>query len=239
MKKLIAGLMSIMLVLAMLSVGALAEEPVDVTGKWVLDRAETQGLTMDHTMLSSMGLEMTITLNEDGTAEGTVSIGQDATGTWSIEGNEVTISLGTPWVFTLTEDDELVTDQMGNGTMILVREGHETAPAEGESNPNPIGEDGDLTGLWTIAYAEYQGIRIPMSAMESKVDMTLQFEADGNVTVKVNGMEITGTWKLGEGTVDVEAAAQAFSFGIVDGNLTMDAGTGTIVFYRGVEAEQE
>ena len=85
-------LLSLLLVLAMmLGLTAFAEATVDYTGVWTLNRVETPGMTMDMSMLAQLGMNMTITINADGTMVMT-TLGVDENGTWAVTGTGISIA---------------------------------------------------------------------------------------------------------------------------------------------------
>ena len=84
MKKLV----SLIIALAMLClmVPAMAEETLP-TGEWYLISVSAEGTQVDPAVF---GMEMTLTLNEDGTC--TMVSEETEEGTWTFEGNTLTIT---------------------------------------------------------------------------------------------------------------------------------------------------
>lgn len=84
MKKLV----SLLLVLA-LALGCAAASADDVTGTWYATSVSSGGITVDP---SSIGMEMTLTLEADGTAS-MAAMGESMSGTWTMDGSTVTVTL--------------------------------------------------------------------------------------------------------------------------------------------------
>lgn len=83
MKKLASLILALLLAL-----GCAAVSADDVTGTWYATSVSMDGQTVDP---SALGMEMTLTLNNDGTACMTV-LGQEQPCTWSINGDTLTLS---------------------------------------------------------------------------------------------------------------------------------------------------
>ena len=176
MKKIFA----LLLTLAML-VGAVAlAEAADLTGTWYLNELNLDGVALSP---ASMGLEMTIVLNEDGTTTATYEgEGESETGegTWSVDGDVITITIeDDPYDFTLV-DGNLVSDDEDMG-MTFGRE-----KVEGETyEPAPAKEDAaleDYAGDWTAT-------KLGFGAMF--LDPSLVFGEDSDITAAIEGSTVT------------------------------------------------
>lgn len=104
MKKLVVLLMTLALVCAFV----LAEEAVDVTGVWYMVTSELDGVVYAP---DEVGIEVTLTLNEDGTGDMTNVGVQTLDGTWTMEGDVVTLQKG---------DKVIAKYQYENGTLHTV-----------------------------------------------------------------------------------------------------------------------
>ena len=153
MKKMTVALM--LLIIAALGMNALAVEIADVTGTWVLDHADMQGVVFDGAMLGFMGIDLTMTLSEDGTAT-IKAMEETIQGTWTIDGNVITVDMDGIQEFTLTEDGMLMTDMDGEGTLYLSRTGSQTPPeGSGSEGAEPSIEHKDRSqpedAIWVMA----------------------------------------------------------------------------------------
>ena len=153
MKKMTVALM--LLIIAALGMNALAVEIADVTGTWVLDHADMQGVVFDGAMLGFMGIDLTMTLSEDGTAT-VKAMEETIQGTWTIDGNVITVDMDGIQEFTLTEDGMLMTDMDGAGTLYLSRTGSQTPPeGSGSEGAEPSIKHKDRSqpedAIWVMA----------------------------------------------------------------------------------------
>lgn len=185
MKKLI----SMLLALAMCLMGLALAEAMDVTGDWYLNAIEAEGVQMDPALL---GLDMSITLNADGTAA-LSSFGNGADmGTWSISGSilAITDSVGDTMIAELI-GNELVIDETETigGSMILGREKQAPqgyVPAAVESAPALQ----DFEGTWTASLIDMLGMQMAMD----KIGMKLVLEIEGDkatVTSNESGADVS------------------------------------------------
>ena len=183
MKKVLSVVTALLVALTMLSAGALATpEPGDVLGIWYLTSIVYGDTAMNP---ADFGMEITLELNEDGTANmGTVGDDDVETGTWVIAGDQIIISTdGEDIEFTL-EDGNLIAEQ-DEGLMIFGRERPEFETYE----IVPIRTDAalaDFNGNWIafLAANEEEGLKFPAAALGFDVSLAIE---DGMVTVAAFG----------------------------------------------------
>lgn len=155
MKKLLAMLLALAM---LLGCTALAETTVDYTGTWVLTGAEADGVLMGPSMLSMLGLDMTLVVAEDGTVIMT-TMGMEETGTWALTENGIAISDGIETLEFVYQDEILATEQQG-AVMMLTREGaapaviEETTVATVLANVEPPA----FEGAWMLTSANTMGM---------------------------------------------------------------------------------
>lgn len=169
MKKLLA----ILLALALCMGFALAED-VDVTGTWYLNEMASGDMVVNP---AAMGMEMTMTLNADGTATVTQN-GDPTDGTWAMEeGNVVVTMEGDPMPFS-PEEGKLVVRESG---MTMTFEKEKAAVDTfvlGEAKTDAV--MADYIGTWNATLAEMMGMQLPMETL----GMSMQFcVEDGKVIV--------------------------------------------------------
>lgn len=170
MKKLVALLLALMLCL-----GVALAETADVAGVWYLNEMSDGEMTINP---ATLGREMTMTLNEDGTAAANDSMGEVTEGTWAVDGENVVITFdGDPVTFALV-DGNLV----GNQDETTMTFGKEKAEVEtfvlGEAKTDAV--MADYNGTWNATLAEMMGMQFPMETLE----MSMQFKVeDGKVIV--------------------------------------------------------
>lgn len=171
MKKRIVLLLAAMMVSALISVPVMAEE-ADLAGTWYALSMEQDGMQMDASVLAAMGMSITMTLNEDGTA--VLAMGdQETECTWEgqtliTEANELPMELN---------DGELTIDQNG-AIMIFSKE----APEITEFSMAPAVEDpelSDFNGSWNTVTYVMLGIPMPIK-LGASTEINLQIE-DGKV----------------------------------------------------------
>ena len=200
MKKLVS--MMLILCMACLMLPAMADE--EITGDWYLKIMKMGEQEYD---AAAMGYAVTMTLNEDGSVVMTVPGDDPASGTWTIEGDEITViandspakGMVSEGVFMLASEDGQV--------MIFTREAPETV-ALAEVIPAESAEE--FYGPWTIVYLDMEGRIMDIAAMGDEGAL---------VTISEETMEIAG-----EGTISgmlslIKMDAPAFA----DGMLTIQA----------------
>lgn len=164
-----------LLAAAMLCFGAMAEA-TDYTGKWVLTGVEMNGTRVSNTML---GLEMSLTLNADGTC--LYETADDAQpGTWAATETGITVTDegGAQDLFTYGED--MLSIVQSGVTLLMTREGAEPAIAAPKQYVKGTPRTGltlaDFNGRWVLVGAETGG----MFLTPDMVGMSLQIDlADG------------------------------------------------------------
>ena len=209
MKKILAILIAAVLALSTCGV-ALAEEAADSpVGVWYLQSMEQQeGMQMDATVLSSMGMTLTLTLNEDGTAVMNMS-GTEQEGTWTEDG---TLNFGeTPLTFSV-EDGQLQFEQNGSkavfGPEPAETKTYEITPAV----TDPALEDFNGNYKAVIYYA--MGMQLPMNVLG--VDFSLDIQ-DGKVAFTETDYDRENGYAV-SGTVEKEFTAEVAE----DGTLFVD-----------------
>ena len=166
-----------LLLLVALPVSAEADSLV---GTWVLSSVEAEGFAVAP---AELGLEMTITLQGDGSAEMAIPGVSTETGSWTVDGESLSItdSAGTPQVFTVGENGTFSAEANG-AVMIFAREGAELPAAEGEAQPAVLEEVtlADFDGEWTATHGVAMGVEVSLEMLGTQVDMSL---SDGSVTI--------------------------------------------------------
>ncbi len=171
MKKYLSAL--ILLLIFSLALPAHSES-LDCTGVWSLNSYEMDGMRLD---ASVFGMEMTLTINPDGSLSLEIPGSGTSTGRWEISGSTLKILAGEESIEATINGDELVTAADENGTsMIFGRERKNTA-----FQPAPARTDvtvSDFDGTWQ---ATSMGILGNLYPAES--DITLQI-SNGLVSVQ-------------------------------------------------------
>lgn len=157
MKKLISLVLA--LCLACMLIPALAED--DVTGEWYADM---------------MGVAVKFTINADNTFTMEVpGLGQTQEGTWKLEGEEITLTVG----------DQPEKGTFKDGVLSMTFGGQEVAlsrePIEGikVAEVNAEAKAEDFNGEWTLKYMGMQGLVVDLSAAGEQAESmpkTLKFE---------------------------------------------------------------
>ena len=159
MKKLFA----IIVVLAMLLSAAAFADSAEVVGTWNLNEIVLNGATMSP---ADLGAEMSITLNEDGTAEMKSNMSDDGneTGTWTLEGDQLTITDGSGSPATLTFADGKLTMSMGDeGSMIFTQDAAQEGYAPAAANAAATLED--YAGKWVAVKVGMDGRYFPAETL--------------------------------------------------------------------------
>lgn len=187
MKKMIAKLIAAVMLISTVSAGAvMADGEEDLIGTWYLQSLQMEEQTIDASLIAAMGAEMTLTLNEDGTASMTMGApsidNQEKKGTWTSDGSAVTMA----FVNDLDEESEIVfmvegeslTLDQGGQIGIFGKEPPEAAAALAPAVENP--ELGDFDGTWNAASYAMFGLPVPISVLGAELSMTIE---DGQVQI--------------------------------------------------------
>nr|MBR4281410.1 hypothetical protein [Clostridia bacterium] len=218
MKKLI----SLLLALAMTLGCAAFAEGVDYTGVWVLSSLETPEMTMDMTLLNNLGMDMSMTLNADGTMF-TTTLGETENGTWTVTENGIAITDDEETIRIAYANDALRIETDG-AAMVLTREGAAPAVAEAAS-PEGV----DLTGPWVLMAVEMFGVQIDPVTLGLTADMELY--EDGTCLLTMMDESQEGTWAVTETgitTTDAEGVVDAYT--LVDGRLVAEQDGMKLIF---------
>ena len=156
MKKLI----SLILILCMACMLIPAMADVDVTGVWYLKIMAMEGQSYD---AAAMGYNIVMNLNADGSVEMTMPTGDVSTGSWTLEGDQITVTVDdAPASGPVTED--AISLAADGQEMIFTREAN-TAITVGEV---VAAESADVFyGDWACKYMESEGMILDPSAFGS------------------------------------------------------------------------
>ena len=239
MKKLIV--LFLILCMACMLISAGAEE--DITGEWTLYQMGMGGVMFD---AKTLGMNIVMNIRADGTMEQKGEIqGQnmDGSGTWILEGNELTISMGkTPKIYTFA-DGKLTVEKDGQEAVFV----KETPAPKDEKAEKPktvaAGKEDDFFGSWRLEWIEVAGITLtkemlPSLGVSENYDSVVTIEA-GRITSVTdagdgNGPQtMTGTTRFEDGKLmityelpeDLEKIAKEYGLDkataemLEDGNL--------------------
>lgn len=158
MKKLISLVLA--LCLACMLIPAVAED--DVTGEWYANMS---------------GIAVKFTINADNTFTMEVpGLGQTQEGTWTMEGEEITMTVGDAPEKGTFKDGVLTLHSSSGEDLVLGRE-----PLEGikVAEVNPEAKAEDFNGDWALKYMGMQGLVVDLSAAGEQAESmpkTLKFE---------------------------------------------------------------
>ena len=156
-------LLSLVLVLCMacMLIPAMAEE--SAAGTWYLVEMTQNGVVINP---AEMGMNWTITLNEDGTASNSMTMmgeTQEKEGTWTQEGETVTITIDDqPQAFTLTDGNLIPADE--SMPAVFSKE----APAVAEK-PAPVAAESEdaFVGEWDMTAIDMMGMYMTKDLLEA------------------------------------------------------------------------
>ena len=207
MKKLLVFALSLAL---LLSAAAFAES-IDYTGVWYLTSLEAEGVTYSP---ADFGMEMSIEINDNGTATGTTFMGGESEtveGSWLFGDVGITLTLdGDPADFVM-EDGVLSAEQDGM-KMVFSREKPEVE-AFVPAAPKADTAVEDYAGSWTAVKVCYEGNYLDTSVLGFGVNVTI----DGTA-LTVNGFPFE------EATFETEFADGALSYTIESSEEEMISG---------------
>ena len=233
MKKTLALTTVVIITLSALCAGALAAlEPSDVIGNWYLNSIMYGETPMS---AATLGMEMTMELNEDNTAVMVMEmsgVSNSTSGTWVIAGEEVILTQaegGGSQVLTLVNGS--LSSEQDDGGMVFGRERIVEEPIV----IAPVRTDAvlaDFNGEWTAYLAESAGMMLPADVIGFEATLTIE---DGKVTLAGSGFgesqQLEGDVSEGALTaVQVDAGGGTFSMSF---NLHED-GTVSSVFLEAI-----
>ncbi len=207
MKKLLAVLLALMLALGCVAFA----EGVDYTGQWVLTGAEANGTALD---ISAMGLEMSMTLNEDGTCN-LIANGVEEIGSWVIEGEGIVVTdaANESNAFVMDED-RLVAEQDG-AKMIFSR----------------VGEMAAYADTWVLTSLEMYGMVADPSVYG--MELTMELKLDGTCVLSSGEESEIGTWEVtATGIATTDSTGYVDNYTLQDGQLVVEQDDVVVVFTR-------
>lgn len=212
MKKVLSIVLTLMLTAAMCAV-AFADDAI--TGEWYCNLVKAQGMETDP---SNMGMEMTLTVNEDGTAN-VAQGGEVAEGTWADNGDGTyTFDIDGEFAVTIDEEGSLVMANEEYGMELVF--GRERV-VSGGYEASPVVAAGDISefnGTWNAVSMIYEGTEIPLTTLDAYVTLVI---ADGTIDYA------QGDLGLNDETTTYEDISETLTGELVDGALS--AGNGTLL----------
>ncbi len=156
------------------------------SGTWYISRIDVGGGTQVNA--ADMGIEMTVTFSDDGTAVMT-GMGQELQGTWKRDGDSAVVTAdGSEAVFTPTEEG--LTGVQNGSEMLFTR----TAPGPGFEPAEPVAAKSvaEFDGRWKAAMISMQGMTMAYEAANANGSLPI-LPADtiiiSNGTVAYEGQE--------------------------------------------------
>ena len=202
MKKFVSLFLALCLVVLM--VPALAE--ADFTGTWYLVTLNMNGSLIENP--AAMGLNMSFTLNEDGTAVASNN-GETTDSTWSYEDGKLIID---DLEMVINEDGTITADMGESGYMIFSR----VAPEAEEikiADPNPDAALEDYAGTWICKYVSVNNMTLDIQ----------QIPLEQIGATEIPGLEIEGANVKMTG-LDSLAGSESLEMAFEDGTLYLDLG---------------
>lgn len=245
-------LLSLLLALAMMLGCVAFAESVDYTGTWVLTGVEIPGVSMGPSMLAMSGMEITMTLNADGTAVLTAA-GEEEVGNWTATETGVSLTDASGVTDALVYQDEMLVMEQDGARMMFTREGAAPAIVEdaepvAQANVDPA----SFEGQWLLSKvsmmgmnfsAEDLGMYMAFVLSEGKGIMGTNESEDGSiVTAEVVyavaeaegiGTALTIVPVLEEGAEDEEPLVLFMS---QNGELFVSQDGASMIFVKQVEA---
>lgn len=189
MKKILSMVLAVMILCTLC---CFAEAGADVLGTWYLNAIEYGEQSMHP---SAMGMDMTVIINEDGTAEVTMLEGTAGmAGEWTMGDGMVIITVdGSPEEF-LIDGENLIVDEPAAGVrMILGKEKVEVEVVDyGEIRKDVT--VADFNGTWTSTEVDMGGVRYSIGALGLGLVVTLEdgkahvVETQGEVVVEYDAV---------------------------------------------------
>ena len=172
MKKLVSFLMALMM--AALLIPAVAETATDTfLGTWYMVEMSQDGMTIDP---ATMGIEISLTLNEDGTFELAMN-GEGEQGTWEAADAGLVLTMGEDTLEIAVGDGELNCDFLGTP----VKFGREPGEAVTAPEKIPAESEDAFLGEYKADMIDMFGMMMPVSLMGMDGSVTIE---PGKVIIK-------------------------------------------------------
>lgn len=182
-------LLSVLLALAMLLGCVALAEGVDYTGVWVLTGAESMGMQMGPSTLAAVGLDMTMTLNADGTMV-VSTMGVEEAGTWAPTDSGIAMTDEEETIHVPYQDGVLMIEDQGT-LLMFTREGAAPAVAEAAGYAALAGVPAEaFEGQWLMSSISMMGMDLPADQLGMYMALVL-----------VEGAGIVGTNDTEDGSV--------------------------------------
>lgn len=209
MKKLLAFILSVCLVMALMIPAMADDEPF--VGEWHLHAISDSESSID---LSTVGIVIDLTMNADGTAvmTGMTDDGEPTNGTWAIDqetGNVVVTMNEEPATGSYNAEDDSLSLTAGEQSMLFTREAIELKTF---AEANEVAAKEDFDGTWECAYICYDEM-VTTVTEETKDVMPVITIKDGVCTMA------GGT--LGVGETDENGEDLPVEMGFEDGKLSV------------------
>ena len=227
-------LASLLVALAMLCVMLPATAEGIPTGEWYLISMQMGETAVDP---AAFGMNLVLTLNEDGTCTMDSGDGDPAEGTWTFDDNGLTITEADSEQTLAYEDGQLKLD-MSDGCMIFSQE--KAAPVELPQVVPAESEDA-FFGNWVLANVGMGGMVLPAEAAE--ITMTVNIEAGkavfstGEDEVTVDTTFADGALTFVDSTSDTEIKLETTDDGNISFTQRYDEETAMVFYFVKADAE--
>lgn len=201
---------------------------------WVAVGAEGEGMVLDKAALEAMGMNITFTLNADGT--GVLDMEDDAGEiAWTEADGAVTISVeGDSLTLTPDENGRLAGD-FGGIIIFFAQEGSEAAAAAPTAASAELigGAAEDFIGTWNCAMMHIEGVQVDPAAIG--LHMTLVVNEDGTCTLVDDEGPAEAAWtQTAEGGIEIDGMVLMLN---TEGQLVMMEQGSEMYFERGEAME--
>ncbi len=233
---------AIILALCLMCFGsAFALESADVIGTWYLSEIGDESSSINPALI---GMEMSMTINEDGTAELSTKSGENEytdKATWAIDGDALTVTDATDTASTLTLENGVLIGTDAGTRMVFSKEKAEVSfeayiPAAQKTGVTAE----DFAGKWTVTIAGTSGTQLPINALGMQVTITVDGQnAIYSYNMNGAGSETALTAALENDVLVLKSGDVAvLELKLLeDGILTYGDSTGATVFYAEKSAE--
>ena len=180
-----------------------AEADGGFAGKWIAVEMSSGGETMNP---ADYGMEMSIELREDGTA--VANLGEEVTGTWSADGNQVEITIDGDTATAAVENGEMVLPLGDDVSLKLVKDGAAAPAAEPEPTAAPAAgpldaDEEAYVGVWHLIYLGTGGFT-GNAADIGLTGETLTMNADRTSVLSTEPDAPARKWRMEDGIIRLD-----------------------------------
>lgn len=185
MKKMLAMLLAAVMLLGCMTLAV--AEALDVTGTWYLNKLVADGMTLN---AADLGMNLMLTLNEDGTAvSSVVGVEDEGVGSWAMTDGALTVTIDEDTLEVAVVDGSLVIEDDG-AQMVFTREA--SVPAFVPAAVVAIEDVAAVDGTWNVSLISVMGLTVSMEEAGTETMEMLLGDAEPQIVLEGGNVSLFG-----------------------------------------------